>query len=201
MTVSYALNARQRGEVERHLDLAHYWASRCRTARRMDPDDRLQVAFLGLMRAVVRFDPGRGIQFSTYASHCILRQLSRAARSDGMIKVPYQATRPDHHPGLAAAGVRAHRVYSLARPGRDDRPYDPASPADDHAAEVAERVAAVREAIEALPARLWYVVRERLRCRTLASIAQDMGVGRQRAQQLEVQSHEMLRIRLARFGR
>jgi len=68
--------------VEAHLGLAHYLARRF--ANRGEPlDDLVQVASLGLLKAVDRFDPGRGVEFSTYATHTVVGELKRHFRDKG----------------------------------------------------------------------------------------------------------------------
>jgi RNA polymerase sigma-B factor len=65
--------------VEMHLPLVRYFARRY--AGRGEPlDDLLQAGSIGLVKAVDRFDPSRGLEFSTYASPTILGEIRRHFR-------------------------------------------------------------------------------------------------------------------------
>src|SRR5579862_9092682 len=83
--ISYARNrdaAAREQLVAAHLGLAEYLARRF--ANRGEPlDDLVQVASLGLIKAVDRFDPERGVEFSTYATHTIVGELKRHFRDKG----------------------------------------------------------------------------------------------------------------------
>src|SRR5579875_3240444 len=68
--------------VSSYLGLAEYLARRF--ANRGEPlDDLVQVASLGLVKAVDRFDPERAVEFSTYATHTIVGELKRHFRDKG----------------------------------------------------------------------------------------------------------------------
>jgi RNA polymerase sigma-B factor len=65
--------------VRRHIDFARRLALRYRGAS--EPfDDLSQVANMGLLNAVDRFDPSRGIPFTAFASPTILGELKRHFR-------------------------------------------------------------------------------------------------------------------------
>jgi RNA polymerase sigma-B factor len=81
--------ARLRDElVEVHLPLVEYLARRFRN--RGEPlDDLVQVATIGLIKSVDRFDLERGVEFSTYATPTIVGEIKRHFRDKGWaIRVP-----------------------------------------------------------------------------------------------------------------
>jgi RNA polymerase sigma-B factor len=74
--------------VASQVGLAEYLARRFKN--RGEPiEDLIQVALLGLLKAVERFDPGRGLEFSTFATPTIVGELKRHFRDKGWaVRVP-----------------------------------------------------------------------------------------------------------------
>jgi RNA polymerase sigma-B factor len=73
--------------VHRYLPLARYAASQY--ASGSEPfDDLLQVASVGLLKALDRFDPGKGAAFSSYALPTMSGELRRHFRDRGWIVRP-----------------------------------------------------------------------------------------------------------------
>jgi RNA polymerase sigma-B factor len=73
--------------VARFLPLAQHLARRYN--RGADADDLQQVASLGLLKAIERFDPERGLAFTSFAVPTILGELKRYFRDHGWtVRVP-----------------------------------------------------------------------------------------------------------------
>ena len=100
--------------VERHLGLARHLALRYSDSG--EPlDDLFQVAALGLVNAVDRFDDSRGIAFTTFAVPTILGELKRHFRDRGWaIHVPRD---------LKESALRVRRAIA---DHRGERPPTPA---------------------------------------------------------------------------
>jgi RNA polymerase sigma-B factor len=101
--------------VERHLGLARHLALRYSDSG--EPlDDLFQVASLGLVNAVDRFDPTRGVSFTTFAVPTILGELKRHFRDRGWaIHVPRD---------LKDAAVRVKRAIAEHGGGRAPTPAE-----------------------------------------------------------------------------
>jgi RNA polymerase sigma-B factor len=79
----------QRNELVReHMRLAEALAARF--SDRGEPlDDLRQVALVGLVKAVERFDPARGVQFTSFATPTVVGELKRHFRDKGWaVRVP-----------------------------------------------------------------------------------------------------------------
>jgi RNA polymerase sigma-B factor len=76
------------GLVSLHLPLVEHCARRFRN--RGEPfEDLVQVGTIGLIKAIDRFEPARGVEFSTYATPTIIGEIKRHFRDKGWaIRVP-----------------------------------------------------------------------------------------------------------------
>lgn len=87
--------------IRRYMPLARRLAWRYQ-GRGESLDDLTQVAYLGLVKAGDRFEPRRGVKFSTYATATIAGELKRHFRDRGWtVRVPRR---------LQENGLRVHRA-------------------------------------------------------------------------------------------
>jgi len=76
--------------IRANLGLVIWIAQKCHF-KNFALEDRIQEGFLGLMKAIEKFDPERGYKFSTYA-HWWIRQAIIRAGQKGMIYCPVNLT-------------------------------------------------------------------------------------------------------------
>jgi RNA polymerase sigma-B factor len=102
--------------VEQHLPLVEHLARRFRN--RGEPyDDLVQVATIGLIKSVDRFDLGRGVEFSTYATPTIVGEIKRHFRDKGWaVRVPrrLQELRLSTHAATSELSQRNGRSPTVA---------------------------------------------------------------------------------------
>ena len=74
--------------VMSHLNLVRFLASKFKN--RGEPlDDLVQVGTIGLIKAIDRFDPERGLEFTTYATPTVMGEIKRHFRDKGWsVRVP-----------------------------------------------------------------------------------------------------------------
>lgn len=122
--IQASLTDEQRAAVEDHLPLVAALVRRL-PAGQYEPEEMYQQGCIGLMKAIVRYDPSRGTAFSTYAVPLILGEIRMLARCNAPVHIP----RPEREmrlrirqeeERLAAALGRAPTVQELAQAMRID---------------------------------------------------------------------------------
>ena len=97
--------------VEAHLHTVDYFVGRY-SHRSVAPDDLRQVALLALVHAVDRFDPDRGVAFSTFASRTIEGEIKRHFRDRTWSIRPPRRSQELH---LAIRGTDEELTQQLGR--------------------------------------------------------------------------------------
>ena len=199
--------------VQRHLGLVRALAWRFR-GRGEDLDDLVQVGMVGLLNAINRFDPGRGAEFTTYATPTVVGELKRHLRDRGStVRIPRRLA--EHRAAVARASAvlyaglgRAPTVGELAEALRLDAEdvlealdapltlvpldgHDDAYP--EHAFDGVEHRAALRPLLCGLPPRDRQILALRFFAhRTQSEIAAELGIS-------QVQVSRLLSRTLARL--
>jgi RNA polymerase sigma factor (sigma-70 family) len=188
--------------VEAHLGLAYAVAKRrARGCEHLREEDLIQAGALGLMRALEKFEPERGHQFSTYANWWVRQSIGRAAADqDRTIRLPIGKQAQLYSRGE----LKRERIKSLDAelPGYESPTtlYDVLGEAG---ADPVERLSAAEDREELKAAMLRLTERERFVLRqrfwgelTLQEIGAELGVTRERIRQIEKQALSKLFSRL-----
>lgn len=189
-------------------------------------EDLLNEGNLGLIEAARRFDAGRGVRFTTYASWWIRKFLLKAVREQTRV-----VRIPDHRLRLASA-AREECARRAQRLGRRTAPDEiAATPIEvslseergggDARSPLAERIAdrsqadpealvvrsdltrRLESAVQRLSHRTWRVLRDRFGLGgaaplTLKEVGEREGISRERARQIESEALARLRRELTR---
>ncbi|MFW6066742.1 MAG: sigma-70 family RNA polymerase sigma factor [Myxococcota bacterium] len=212
--------------IEEHRELVHRLAHRLRSELDLscEVDDLIAYGMQGLIQARNRFDPSRGVQFSTFAHYRV-----RGAILDGVRQMAYLPRRAhrrlrvaeatDH---VAEAAGDARRTGSPAGPGLEDTASaldgalsritaaftlaavgqdsaeQPPSGDPEHALLSAEAGSRVREAVDALPERERALVRGfYFEGRRFDEVAAEIGISKSWASRLHAKALGLLRDRLS----
>lgn len=210
------LTAEQRAVVAQNLGLVgavlrdHCGLAGAARALGFEKGDLLSIGTLGLIRAVARFDPGRGVGLASYAIPWIRQAIGRALDTEGRaIRLPLVSGRQRvQSPKFREAAALARQpVVSLDEPVKLDGDRDAtlgdliADPATGEDATVDaitanERTAELEHVLAAVP----FASRERAvlalrfsRELTLEETGRALGVTRQCAQQAEARALSRIR--------
>lgn len=122
------VRAGDREALRNHLILAHAalveHCARAFAASGEPIEDLVQEGTIGLIKAVDRFDPGKGVRFSTYACHLISGEMRHYLRDLGKL-----IHEPGWHAALRARVMRENEVLSQ-KLGRAPLPEEIASALD-----------------------------------------------------------------------
>lgn len=72
---------------EKHTGLVKSVALRLAGSYGEEPEDLIQIGYIGLLKAAERFEPERGLQFSTYAVPMIAGEIRSQLRDQGAVKM------------------------------------------------------------------------------------------------------------------
>jgi RNA polymerase sigma-B factor len=120
--------------IERHESLVGSLAQKF-TRPGVPAEDLMQAAWVALIRALDRFDPGRDTQFSTYATHCMVGEIKRYFRDRTW------AVRVPRYLQEVAANLRRVQDELTVRAGREPTMAEMAAAfgiSEDHLAQAME---------------------------------------------------------------
>lgn len=174
--------------VEDNMGLAVHFAKHFQ-ATRMDHEDLVQEAMMGLIDAAELYDPKKGTTFSTYARWRILKRVMDAIHNTNeIIKTPRR--RPSHI---------CRTLDRFDGAGLIDPAPDVSDILDD-----AEMVDTVRACLKELPSREALVIRMRRGINTpkltLQLVGRILAVSTERVRQIQVSGEEKLKHLLAEHG-
>ncbi|GIW09287.1 MAG: hypothetical protein KatS3mg061_0344 [Dehalococcoidia bacterium] len=189
--------------VQENLGLVYREVARYRAHCR-DLADLVQEGCLGLIHAAERFDPARGVRFSTYAVPWIRQAVDRAARAhQRMVRLPRRWRETLEGDGqlrpelLPAASLDCPPHEAAEEPLAASLPDPTADP--EHDAITAVLVESLAAALSRCPEREREVIRRRYGLdghppQTLEAIASELGICRERVRQLEAAALRRLRL-------
>lgn len=151
---------------------AFYWSRRL---RRMDYDDILQQCFMGMLRAIKRFDLSREFRFLTLAGWFIRHAINELERKNDVIVIPKNMS--DRRGEV--------RVIELTKDHTEYNKQLHTRSVAEAALESGERVEWLRERLKRLPRRSQDVLLSHADGETLEEIAQRYGVTRECIRQIE----------------
>ncbi len=150
-------------------------------------DDWAQIARMSMLHAAAMWDDSKHVQFNTYASVAILRELEKVLRGGGVIRVPvnYRKSKHIHHD----QAVKASKLMQLNDDFTKHLQYEQAD-----IPETEDEVGKTHRLLNRLNPKHRRVVRERwLHGKTLEQIGKGMKITKERVRQLLFRAMERLR--------
>ncbi len=182
----------QHGDIEARDRLIAVNGGLCRKiankfkATGLDPDDRFQEAQIGLMKAVDKFDPSRGVMFSTFATFMMRREIRNAREDTGtVIRHPQYLWRQGKRPPNRVRDEKLCRLGDVP-----DRDHIEAAFSD-------QEVESLRDCIASLPERERFVIQSVvIEGRPMTWTAEKLGYSREWISHLRKQAISRLRQRM-----
>ena len=138
--------------IVNHLNLVRFLASKFKN--RGEPlEDLVQVGTIGLIKAIDRFDPDRGLEFTTYATPTIMGEIKRHFRDKGWsVRVPRRLQELSQKAGQATEDLTRELQRSPSVEEIADRigvPLEGGGSDDEEAPAVIDHYASVDRDLEA----------------------------------------------------
>lgn len=195
----HAGDARARHELaERNLALVQSIANKFQ-GRGLDLEDLVAEGTVGLLRAIDKFEPERGLRFSTYATHCVRGFIQRAISNTGRtIRLPaYLSETAQRERAFRAPKVVSYHRRLRSEDGELLQLLAAKAPQPDVEARQNAARDHVRLLLLSLSARERKVLSRRFGLggrgvETLAAVGEDLGVSRERVRQLETRAMRRL---------
>lgn len=183
--------------------------------RGLDLDDLIQAANEGVLKAVEKFDPGRGCRLTTYATWWIKQSIRyELEMRASLIHVPLWLFTGQKKEKLPLAERKQFRRLqnapaSLDAPlGNSDEDYDTLGTvlaSRDHDLDEVidrnDRASELHQFIDRLPKRMQRLLRLRLAGQTLMEIGDELGISRERVRQIETDAKDRLWRMYRRAGK
>jgi RNA polymerase sigma factor (sigma-70 family) len=161
---------------EDHIGLACMIAAKFTTLHPIEDSEQFGDAMVGLMKAVEKFRPELGFQFSTFAYHVIKRQV------------------------IAGWKRRRKDATRISSTFLEDIPASRESFDVSEGVDTQDLLATMLENVSILPEQQRAVIEARLQGKKLREISEAMGLTKQRIQQIEERATRMLRCMMAQAG-
>lgn len=161
---------------------------------RVDWDDLMQVGRIGVMHACSKFDPSRGVKFSTYAIYWVHSHIQRINTGQAFaVYMPAYLYFEKRKNGEQLPGT----VYLDRTDTRDSNPLKDRIPSRERAADIQfdefELESTAKRLLSSIDPRRAEVIKRIVAGETRAAVAKSMGLSRERVRQLYDQGIEMCR--------